>query len=161
MPFTKPLLALLLVAAPTYALDWSLDPVAQVRSQLDTPPPAAERLECRPEVIAAFQEAWRLGGSGREKYEAAFRIDRVEGGYEIVYMPMTLEAYQLPVQYYPGRTAAIVHTHPNAVYPTPGPGDYAPKVPNFVLSRRALYVTIPGTKKHHFVRSRWMEPCSA
>lgn len=121
--------------------------------------PAEAPFECRPEVIAAFKRAWALGGSGREEYEAAFRVDRTPGGDTIEFMPMTREPYQLPVQYYPRKTVAIVHTHPDTAHPTPGPGDYAAKVPNFVLSRRALYVTIPGTKKHRFVRRDWDEPC--
>jgi hypothetical protein len=115
--------------------------------------------ECRPAVIAAFKEAWAMSGRGREEYEAAFRVDRTEDGYAIEFMPMTREPYQLPVQYYPKRTIAIVHTHPDTAHPTPGPGDYAAKVPNFVLSRRALYVTVPGTRKHRFVRRDWDEPC--
>ena len=116
--------------------------------------------ECRPDVIEAFKRAWEMGGSGRKDYEAAFRVDRTEQGDVFVFMPMTGEPLQLPVQYYPKKTIAIVHTHPDAAYPTPGPGDYSAKVPNFVLSRRALYVTVPGTMKHRLVRRDWDEPCA-
>lgn len=126
---------------------------------IDGPVPEEAPFECRPAVIDAFKRAWALGGSGREEYEAAFRVDRTPAGDTIEFMPMTREAYQLPVRYYPTKTVAIVHTHPDTAHPTPGPGDYAAKVPNFVLSRRALYVTIPGTKRHRFVRRDWDEPC--
>lgn len=140
----------------------SADPVAvPVPAGVPAGKPFADAnpFECRPEIIAAFQKAWAMGGSGREEYEAAFRVDRTPGGDAIEFMPMTREAYQLPVQYYPKKTIAIVHTHPDAVKPTPGPGDYAAKVPNYVISRRALYVTVPGTRKHRFVRRDWAKPC--
>lgn len=122
--------------------------------------PAEAPLECRPEIIEAFKDAWKRSGSGKEEYEAAFRVDHAEGGYRIEFMPMTYEPFQLPVQYYPKKTAAIVHTHPDTAERTPGPGDYAAKVPNFILSRSALYVTIPGTRRHRFVRRDWREPCA-
>jgi hypothetical protein len=165
---TIPLLALLLPAVSA-AQDWK--PMAgglpDVEVALSAGEPVGETfpaeapLECRPEIIAAFKEAWAMAGSGREEYEAAFRVDRTENGYAIEFMPMTHEPYQLPVKYYPTKTAAIVHTHPNTAKRTPGPGDYAAKVPNFILSRAALYVTIPGTRKHRFVRRDWAEPCRA
>lgn len=127
---------------------------------LEPPLPEETPFECRPEIIAAFKEAWKRSGSGKEDYEAAFRVDHGENGDRIEFMPMTFEPYQLPVQYYPSRTAAIVHTHPDSAERTPGPGDYAAKVPNFVLSRSALYATIPGTKRHRFVRGDWRKPCA-
>lgn len=164
---TIALLALLFPAAA--AQDWSA--LAGGLPEIETASPAGvpvgepftdeAPLECRPEVIDAFKQAWAMAGSGREEYEAAFRIDRAEDGYVIEFMPMTYEPYQLPVRYYPNKTAAIVHTHPDTALRTPGPGDYAAKVPNYILSRAALYVTIPGTKKHRFVRRDWDEPCEA
>jgi hypothetical protein len=133
---------------------------APVPVPVDEPLLDDQPLECRPEVIAAFKEAWSKAGSGREEYESAFRVDPTEDGYEIEFMPMTHEPYQLPVKYYPTKTAAIAHTHPDTAKPTPGPGDYASKVPNFIVSRRALYVTVPGTKRHRFVRRDWAKPCA-
>jgi len=163
-----------LALTPTAAaMDWGRDPVSQLRLQMAglppiTPPvpvsiaePPSEEaaFECRPSIIAAFNEAWSKGGSGWKDYEAAFRVDRTEDGYEIEFMPMTYESLQLPVKYYPKKTVAIVHTHPDTALPTPGPGDYSAKVPNYVLSRRALYVTVPGTKRHRLVRRNWDKPC--
>lgn len=168
---TKITIALFALLFPALAAAQDWDPLAgglpDVEVALPSGVPAGEPftdedpLECRPEIIAAFKEAWAMAGSGREEYEAAFRVDRTEDGYAIEFMPMTHEPYQLPVKYYPKRTAAIVHTHPDTAKRTPGPGDYAAKVPNFILSRAALYVTIPGTKKHRFVRRDWGEPCAA
>lgn len=170
---TSLLLGLALAPAAA-ALDWTHDPVAQLRLQMANLPPVAapsaiptaqspaaeEPFECRPLIIAAFREAWSRAGSGWKDYEAAFRVDRTDSGYEIEFMPMTHEPLQLPVKYYPTKTVAIVHTHPDTAEPTPGPGDYAAKVPNYVLSRRALHVTIPGTKRHRFVRRDWDKPCT-
>lgn len=168
---TKIAIALLALLLPALASAQDWNPLAgglpdvEVSSPAGVPAgepfPAEAPLECRPEIIAAFKEAWAMAGSGREEYEAAFRVDRTEEGYAIEFMPMTHEPYQLPVKYYPKKTAAIVHTHPNTAKRTPGPGDYAAKVPNFILSRSALYVTIPGTKKHRFVRRDWAKPCEA
>jgi hypothetical protein len=178
MKIARPLLLCLsLLPAPASAVDWTGDPAADLKSELaSTPAPAEpasapasvepawlavdERLDCRPEVIAAFKEAWSKSGSGREEYEAAFRIDAAGEGYAIEFMPMTHEEYQLPVRYYPSSTVAIVHTHPNTALRTPGPGDYDSKVPNFILSRTALYVTVPGTTRHRFVRGNWRLPCA-
>ncbi len=175
MPLSIAVLCLALLPAGASALDWARDPVAQMRFQLAQLPPvsvppasaveapatAPERLECRPEMIAAFKTIWRMAGSGREDYEAAFRADPAEDKFAIEYMPMTRTPYQLPVHYSLATTAAIAHTHPDTAEATPGPGDYASKVPNFVISRDALYVTIPGTKRHRFVRRNWAEACAA
>jgi len=151
-------LVLVLSLAPkAAALPFIAEPVGVL---VEEALPAEEPFECRPEIIAAFKDAWTRSGSGKEEYEAAFRVDHGEDGYKIEFMAMTYEPYQLPVQYYPRKTAAIVHTHPDTAERTPGPGDYASKVPNFILSRSALYVTIPGTKRHRFVRRDWREPCA-
>ena len=37
--------------------------------------PDDNKLHCRPEVIAAFKEAWKKSGSGNRDHEAGFRID--------------------------------------------------------------------------------------
>lgn len=103
----------------------------------EVPPigPAAEvPLECRPDVQAAMSKAWDMVGRGRRDYEAAFRIDRV-------------------------RTAAIVHTHPDISVHHPADKDFDSRVPNYVISRKGLTVTIPGTKDWRFVRRRWDRPC--
>ena len=169
MRITRLLLCLALAPAGAFALDWTRDPLTQLRPLMEVLPAAATPvavpleeiapLECRPEIIAAFKAAWSKGGSGFADYEAAFRVDPGEGAYMIEYMPMTYEPLKLPVRYDPGKTVAIVHTHPDSAEPTPGPGDYASKVPNYVVSRLALYVTIPGTKRHRFVRRDWRKPC--
>lgn len=137
----------------------ALSPAAAEPVAMPLGEPVDLPLECQPQVIAAFKEAWDMAGRGRRDYEAAFRVDPGEDGYDIEFMPMTREPYQLPVQYFPKRTLLIAHTHPDTAEPTPGPGDYASKVPNFVVSRSALYVTIPGTKTYRLARRDWRRPC--
>lgn len=157
MPLETFALALSLAAAPPGPLATPASaPVASLE-----PAPAPVPLECRPEVIAAFKEAWRRSGYGRRDYEAAFRIDPAQDGLDIVWMDMTYEPLKLPVTYLRGKTLAIAHTHPDISIPEPGPGDYAPAVPNFVISRRALFVTEPGTRKHRLIRRDWDEPCAS
>jgi hypothetical protein len=165
------LLALFVLMATSSSpqdLDWSRDPLAQLQatsagagSTVIATPSAAPvpPFECRPEVIAAFREIWKRAGHGAQEYEAAFRADRAGDVHDIVYMEMTREPYRLPVLYDRRLSVAIAHTHPDSAAPTPGPGDYAAAVPNYVVSRRALYVTIPGTRTHRLVRREWDAPC--
>lgn len=121
--------------------------------------PVDPALHCRPEVIAAFNEIWARVRHGRVDYEAAFRVDRAGEGHTIVYAPLTHEPFRLPVQIDRARTIAIAHTHPDTADDAPSPGDHASPVPNYVLSRRALYVTVPGTRAHRLLRRDWGSPC--
>jgi len=47
-------------------------------------------------------------------------------------------------------TIAILHTHGNNALPTPSPGDRNPnsRIPDFVRSQSALYVTVPHTRNY-------------
>ncbi|MBI3564497.1 MAG: hypothetical protein HY079_04795 [Elusimicrobia bacterium] len=131
----KPLALLLLLSVPAVALDWDKDPLTQVAESLPAAPPSPA-LECRPEVIAAFKQAWTMADRGRAEYEAAFRVDREDDG-----------------------RLAIAHTHPDDAEPTPGPKDHLSPVPNFVISRGELYVTVPGTRDYRRARWDWAAPC--
>lgn len=160
-PLVLLLLSVLAVARARAAdPDWAGDPVDQVRASL--PPSPTERLYCRPEMIAAFDKAWSLVRGGSAEYEAGFRVDKRDdgSGYDIVFAPMRKDLeLKLPIPISATRTIAIAHTHPDDAEPTPGPGDYASPVPNFVISRDALFVTVPGTRRYEWVRTTWSAPC--
>ena len=156
----KPLALLLLLSVPAVALDWDKDPLSQVAQSLPDAPPSPA-LECRPEVIAAFKTAWTMADKGRAEYEAAFRVDRRDdGGLDIVFAPLrkSLEL-TTSIDIVRGRTVAIAHTHPDDAEPTPGPKDHLSPVPNFVISRSQLYVTVPGTREYRRARWDWSAPC--
>jgi hypothetical protein len=157
----KPLALVLLLAAPAVAapVDWNADPVAQTAI---APPARPERLECRPEVIAAFKEAWRLARSGSAEYEAVFRVDREDdGSLDIVFAPLNKDKeLTATIDISRTRTVAIAHTHPDDAEPTPGPKDHLSPVPNFVISRRDLYVTVPGSRAYRRARGNWSAPCA-
>lgn len=117
-------------------------------------------LHCRPEVRAAMEKAWALARFGRAEYEAAFRVDRAESGvYSVTFATMTFESLRLSLDIDRVRTVAIVHTHPDVSVHHPADKDFASRVPNYVVSRRGLTVTVPGTKRWKTVRRRWDLPC--
>lgn len=165
----KPLALLLFAVIPVTAaaaessVDWTRDPLAQVRSVVPATAPPAEKLECRPDVIAAFQEAWSLAGKGSAEYEAVFRIDRRDdGGLDIVFAPLRKDLIlTTSITIVPARTIAIAHTHPDDAEPEPGPNDHTSPVPNFVISHDSLYVTVPGTRLYRRARRDWRFPCAA
>ncbi len=122
--------------------------------------PPEESPHCDPQVIDAFKKAWEMAGYGTQEYEAGFRIDRIEDRLEIVFAPMTRERMKLTIPILRGVTIAIAHTHPNAADPGPGPKDHESPVRNYIISRWALNMTLPGTRPHRRVRgSDWGKPC--
>ena len=118
-------------------------------------------LECRPEVIESFREAWRRAGYGWAEREAALRIDRRGDGIEVVPAPMTWDHRRTQVPILRGVTIAIAHTHPASADPKPSPQDLLSPVPNYVISRGALYVTDPLSRAYRKVREAWDRPCGA
>ncbi|MFA6003274.1 MAG: hypothetical protein WC881_04325, partial [Elusimicrobiota bacterium] len=110
-------------------------------AETDRPPTP---LECLPEVIDAFKTIWKLAGYGMRPYEAAFRIDQAGDGYQIVFMPLTYSYHQTKITVIPGVTVAIAHTHPANTSYLPSWKDLEAAYPNYVVSRRSLYVTEPG-----------------
>jgi hypothetical protein len=169
------LLAIALSAPAAAQVSWLGDPLAEIRviirepipgmripraRALDVPRPPAAPLHCRPEVIAGFSEIWKRAGYGRQDYEAAFRMDPAPGGaVALTYAPMTREPLRQTVTVIRGVTLAIANTHPDTAYPTPGPKDNDSPVPNYIVSRDALYVTVPGTRRYELVRRDWGRPC--
>lgn len=173
-----PLVLLAATSVNAAALDWTRDPLPQMQALLAAPgleapavpaavpvaPPSAAPvaqvpLHCRPEVIAAFQEIWRMSGSGRQDYEGAVAIDGPADALTFRYAPITREPLLQHVSVTRGVTLAIAHTHPDIADPRAGPKDNDSPVPNYIISRRALYVTTPGRTRESFVRSDWDKPC--
>lgn len=166
-------------AAPAAALDWNgadlLAQFEQLRPPPDSVPTPPSRplqllsagalaaqpvpLECQPDVIAAFKTIWKQAGYGMRPYEGAFRIDRSGDGYQVVFMPLTYSYHQAHIYVIPGVTVAIAHTHPNDTGYVPSWKDMEAAYPNYVVSRRYLYVTEPGNKSYHKVRDDWQSPC--
>ena len=73
---------------------------------------------------------------------------------------MTYKPLTLSIPFSPNRTVAVAHTHPNVSVARPVNADFNSPVPNYVISRKSLYVTIPGTKRSRLLRRNWREPCS-
>ncbi len=107
-----------------------------------------------PVVRDQANEAWARTNNGTARgglAEAGFAI-RYENGFvsvgpiiDSVHSSGPAEQLDIPVDEY---TIAIYHTHGNNGVPTPSAGpmsDMTTRVPNFVRSRGALYVTVPGT----------------
>jgi hypothetical protein len=147
-----------------------LDPEASRRPQ----PPAGEtdplvtarELACEPLVVRAFVMAWESTLNGTREHglgESGFAIQSylsslsIQGWRETAISDLFIPADE--------GTVAVAHVHGRAASESPGSVDLRSRVPNFVISREALYVTIPGTP--HFVRLRggvndgdgWNKPC--
>lgn len=184
------ILATLLVTltgpARAQTVNWNADPAARVGarvaaarkkekkpkpdgsrpiSSVSAPDSAAltpEQLACQPDVIAGFKKIFQDAGSGNFDTEAGLRIDFTDGRRAIVVAEQThqFKKMEIPLS---GATIAIAHTHPGNVY-RPSPQDETSPVPNFVVSRMALWVTNPHPAKHEpysrKVRDNdWMKPC--
>lgn len=169
------LLLLLALAGPASAISWNAgDPLLQFRAVLAAADPAdipelpaagpaampdETPVYCRPVVIAALTEAWSKVRRGRAEFEAVFRVDFADGEYTVTFGDMTYQTLKQSITIDRNRTVAVFHTHPDISVPEPADKDFNSPVPNFVLSRRGLMVTVIGTKNHRFVRRDWSRPC--
>ena len=167
---------LLALAAPAAAISWNAgDPLLQFHAvqaaadprdipALPAAGPAAMPDEtpvyCRPVVIDALNQAWSKVRRGRAEFEAVFRVDYAEGEFTVTFAEMTYQSLRQSIQIDRRRTVAIFHTHPDVSVPEPADKDFNSPVPNYVLSRRGLMVTVVGTKDYRFVRRDWSRPCS-
>lgn len=168
------------------AVNWNADPAAHVGarvaamrkkekkapkdessqiSSVDAPDSAKltpEQLACQPDVIEGFKKIFSQAGNGGFDTEAAFRIDLIGGKRVVLVSPQTHQFKKMEVPL-SDQTIAIAHTHPQANY-HPSTQDETSPVPNFVVSRSALWVTNPHPAKHepHSRKVRdndWMKPC--
>jgi hypothetical protein len=123
---------------------------------------------CQPLVIHAFVMAWKSTLNGTRNHglgESGFAIQSymsslsIQGWSEEPGNHLFIPAGQ--------DTVAIAHVHGRGADEHPAGTDVRSRVPNFVISQDALYVTVPGTE--HFIRLRggvndadgWNKPCSA
>jgi len=129
-------------------------------------------IACDPRVIQGFNDAWALQananrpGSSSEKREAWTVIEKI--GTALSTIRPRLGDEDLKASIKPtDNTIAYVHTHPERTsVPTPSDLDKQADMPNFVISRFALWVTDPKTKDAHKLRDSfdkatgdWSKPC--
>ncbi len=121
-------------------------------------PKDVDALACDPMVIEGFKRLWRESFSGYEYYEAALRVDQVDGKRSVWHAPKTYEDHKTHLTIV-RETIAIAHTHPNDGGAQPSETDQKSPVPNFVVSIRALWVTDPATGRIRKLRDDWRKPC--
>jgi hypothetical protein len=146
--------------------DASDSPRPQPEAAAADPLVAARELACQPVVIRGFVQAWKatLNGSRNQGLaEAGFAIDTYKSSISIQgWSQAGLNDLMIPTDL---DTVAIAHVHGRAADEHPASVDMRSRVPNFVVSRTALYVTVPGARR--FVRIRggingadaWNTPC--
>jgi hypothetical protein len=128
----------------------------------------ARELACEPVVIRAFVMAWKSTLNGTRNHglgESGFAIESymstlsVQGWREAVMNELFIPADH--------DTIAVAHVHGRGADEHPAKMDVQSRVPNFVISRDALYVTVPGSSG--FIRLRggvnghdgWNKPCAS
>ena len=118
------------------------DPLAAVRT-----------LACEPVVIRGFIQAWKstLDGTRNQGLaEAGFAIQSYKSSISVQgWSQAPLNDLMIHTDF---DTVAIAHVHGRAADEHPAKLDLRSPVPNFVISRSALYVTVPGATR--FVRIR-------
>ena len=141
----------------TLTEDAEFDPEGSRRPQ----PPAvqpdplatARQLACEPVVIHSFLMAWKSTLNGTRNHglgESGFAIQSymstlsIQGWREAAINDLLIPADE--------DTVAIAHVHGRNADERPATMDLQSRVPNFVISLDALYVTIPGTAR--FIRLR-------
>jgi hypothetical protein len=150
--------------------EFAFEPENSLRPQ----PPAVEaqpmmtarELACEPVVIRAFVMAWKSTLNGTRNHglgESGFAIESymstlsVQGWQEAVMNELFIPADH--------ETIAVAHVHGRGADEHPAKMDIQSRVPNFVISRYSLYVTVPGSSG--FIRLRggvtdrdgWNKPC--
>lgn len=124
----------------TFCLAFSLIPVIYAQT------PTAETLACTSEFVHHVDKAWMKAFNGEVTQEVGFRVRFIDGA--VIYSDATRgdNGWRSITTAVTNDTIAIFHTHPNKAGPFPSPEDMESPVPNFVFSKKGLFVTIPGTK---------------
>ena len=130
------------------------------KSGPEDPTNPGKPLSQNPVVKKASDEAFMATTNGQARSclaEAGFAIEYKDGKISIanrvdsVYSDKPANELQIKTD---ANTIAILHTHGNIALATPSlptrgkPGDVSSRVPNFVRSQSALYVTVPSTKTY-------------
>ena len=98
---------------------------------------------------------WVRGENAIEKYKSSISIQGWIGA--------AVNDLLIPTDDY---TVAIAHVHGRGADVRPADIDVRSRVPNFVISQNALYVTVPGTSRVERIRGGvdesdgWNRPCS-
>ena len=126
----------------------------------------ARRLACEPLVIRSFVQAWKAtlnGTRGRGLAETGFAIETFKSSISIQgWSQAVVNDLLIPADDY---TVAIAHVHGRGADERPASVDIQSRVPNFVISQNALYVTMPGTARVTQIRGGvnesdgWNKPC--
>jgi RHS repeat-associated protein len=130
------------------------------KSGPEDPTNPGKPLSQNPVVKKASDEAFMKTTNGTARgglAEAGFAIENKDGTISIDHKVDSVnsdkKANELSITK-DENTIAILHTHGNSAKATPSlpegksPGDVASPVPNFVRSKSALYVTVPGTTNY-------------
>jgi hypothetical protein len=127
---------------------------------------AARRLACEPVVIRGFVMAWKSTLNGTRNHglgESGFAIHSYMSTISLQgWREAAMNDLFIPAD---SDTLAVAHVHGRGADEHPGGVDEESRVPNFVISRDALYVTAPGS--YGFVQLRrgvndgdgWDKPC--
>jgi hypothetical protein len=126
----------------------------------------AHQLACEPLVIRGFIQAWKATGNGTRNQglaETGFAIESYKSSISIQGWSQALtNGLFIPADEY---TVAIAHVHGRGADEHPAIIDMRSRVPNFVISQTALYVTLPGTTRTVRIRGGvvdsdgWNKPC--
>ena len=132
------------------------------------PMTTARELACEPVVIRAFVMAWKStlnGTRDRGLGESGFAIESYMSTLSVQgWREAARNELQIPAD---GNTIAVAHVHGRSADEHPAKMDVQSRVPNFVISSGALYVTVPGSAG--FLRLRggvndhdgWNKPCAS
>ena len=128
-------------------------PRPQPEAAAADPISAIRKLACEPVVIRGFIQAWKATLDGTRNQglaEAGFAIQNYKSSVSVQgWSQAPLNRLTVRTDF---DTVAIAHVHGRAADEHPARLDLRSPVPNFVISRSALYVTVPGATR--FVRIR-------
>ncbi len=126
----------------------------------------ARQLACEPLVIRSFVQAWKSTFNGTRNHglaETGFAIQTYKSSISIQgWSQAAVNDLLIPTDEY---TVAVAHIHGRGADEHPAAIDVRSRVPNFVISQTALYVTIPGRSRFVLIRGGvnevdgWNKPC--
>jgi hypothetical protein len=128
----------------------------------------ARQLACEPLVIRGFVMAWKSTLNGTRNHglgESGFAIHGYMSTVSLQgWREGSMNDLLIPAD---ADTVAVAHVHGRGTDEHPAKMDVQSRIPNFVISLDALYVTVPGTSG--FVRLRggvndgdgWNKQCSS
>src|SRR5690242_8316036 len=149
---------------------YSFEPSESPRPQPEAVPldplVLARQLACEPLVIRSFVQAWKATLNGTRNHglaEVGFSIQNYKSSISIQgWIEAAVNDLMIPTDEY---TMAIAHVHGRGADERPASVDMRSRVPNFVISQNALYVTVPGSARAERMRGGvnepdgWSKPC--